>query len=313
MNVKIVSHFMPWEIDHALLVFDKLKQSSYFISPEDTLYLDTALNLSSKFIDWENSKLPKEYFIEKYKMLDDLIKSKFIHKSFIYEGDGGYGAADLLKSMSESHIDYYIPICPDVNFQEHLLYYLIESAKQINEEYFVLTPQIYKCWDSTWDILVNDTFMNVNYEDCINEDIHNIRHKCLSLNPPSIKVLPQFKYAGWFDLYNKNFVEKLAPILPEWEGYLPWDLYSSLICKISKKHGVSVNQYYLENQVIWFQDTGCWSNKEEYGGDGKMKKLIQNLLSIKTVGREQRKLIDDNLALYMQKWVNYAKEQNILK
>jgi hypothetical protein len=309
MNIKIVSHFMPWEIDHALLIFDKLKQSSYFISQEDTLYLDTALNLSSEFVDWEQSKLPKEYFIKKYKMLDNLIKSKFIHKSFIYEGDEKYGCINLLKNAVESHIDYYIHICPDVNFQEHLLYYLVESAKQIKDEYFVLTPQIYKCWDSSWDILVNSIFMDIKCENYLNEDIHEIRHKCLSLDPPSVKHISQFKYAGWFDLYSKNFIEKLVPIPSDWEGYLPWDLYSSIICNISKNNGVNVNQYCLENQIIWFQDAGCWNND---GKDGEMKQLIQNLLSIKTIGREQREKIDNNLNKYIQAWIIYANKQNII-
>jgi hypothetical protein len=229
MNIKIVSHFMPWEIDHALLVFDKLKQSSYFINSEDTLYLDTALNLSNKFIDWNASKLPKEYFIKKYEVLDELIKTKFIHKPFIYEGDGAYGGINVMKSMIKPNIDYYIHICPDIDFGEHLLFYLIESAKQIKDEYFILTPQIHKCWDSTWDILVNNKFMDIKYDEHLKIDTHDIRHSCLSLDEPAIKSLESFKYAGWCDLYNKSFIEKLVPILPEWEGYLPWDLYSSNI------------------------------------------------------------------------------------
>lgn len=303
---------MPWEIDYALLVFDKLKQSSYFINKEDTLYLDTVLNLSDKFIDWKQSKLPKEYFIEKYKILDDLIKNKFIHKSFIYEGDKGYGWANLYKTMIDSQIDYYIPICPDINFQEHLLYYLIESAKQIKDEYFIITPQIFKCWDSSWDVLVNEKFQNIPYEKCIDIDIHEIRYQCLDLDNSNIKPINQFKFAGWFELFNKNFIEKLAPILPEWEGYIPWDLYSMNVCEIAKQHKVNIQQYILENQVVWFEDTGCWANEEEYGGDGKMKKTIQNFLSIKTIGKEQRKLVDDNLSLYIEKWFEYAKNNKII-
>ena len=51
MNVKIKMHFMPWEIDHALLIVNKLKQSIYHIDPQDTIYIDTALNLSSGIIN----------------------------------------------------------------------------------------------------------------------------------------------------------------------------------------------------------------------------------------------------------------------
>ena len=51
MNIKIHLHIMPWEIDHALLVVDKLKKSIYHIDPQDTIYIDTALNLSSGVIN----------------------------------------------------------------------------------------------------------------------------------------------------------------------------------------------------------------------------------------------------------------------
>ncbi len=58
---------MPWEIDYALLMFEKLKRSSYFLSKDDTVYISAALNLTDYAIDWNESKLPKEYFVEKFK------------------------------------------------------------------------------------------------------------------------------------------------------------------------------------------------------------------------------------------------------
>jgi hypothetical protein len=58
MNIKIICHIMPWEIDHALLVVDKLKKSIYHIDSQDKIYIDTALNLSSKITNWEKSSLP---------------------------------------------------------------------------------------------------------------------------------------------------------------------------------------------------------------------------------------------------------------
>ena len=69
MNIKIHFHIMPWEIDHALLIVNKLKQSIYHIDPQDTIYIDTALNLSSGIINWKNASIPQEYLINKYKVL----------------------------------------------------------------------------------------------------------------------------------------------------------------------------------------------------------------------------------------------------
>ena len=304
---------MPWDIDCALMIFDKLKQSSYFIDSDDKIYIDSFLNLSHDIIDWDNSTFPKEYFIKKYQVLDDLIKDVFIHKSFIYDKEGIYGHLDSQKTIIEPHIDYYIGLCPDVDFQEHLLYYLIESAKQIKNEYFVLTPQIFKSWDSSWDILVNSKFQHISYNQCYNVDIHKIRHDCLELDTPILKKSPVFKFAGWLDLYNKNLYEKLIPTLDEWKGYGPWDLYAMNVCGIAKSKGVDVEQYILENQVIWFKDVGCWQNKEEHAGHGKIRLIYKDFLSIKIGRQEQRSYIDINLIQYLNQWVEYAKNNNIIK
>jgi hypothetical protein len=85
---------MPWEIDYALLTFMQLKKSLYYLDDSDTLYLDSALNLSSYLIDWDKSELKKEYFIDKYNSLSSMLEG-IVHKPFIYEGDELYGHLDL--------------------------------------------------------------------------------------------------------------------------------------------------------------------------------------------------------------------------
>ena len=70
-----------------------------------------------------------------------------------------------------------------------------------------------------------------------------------------------------------KIIEKLVPVLEEWNGYGPWDLYSMNICQIAKHQGVDVQQHILENQIVWFSDTGCLRNFDEYGGDGQLKTL----------------------------------------
>ena len=69
MNIKIKIHYMPWEVDYALLQFMQLKRASKYLSPDDNVYFYIGLNLSEYIIDWNKSKLPKEYFINKFKAL----------------------------------------------------------------------------------------------------------------------------------------------------------------------------------------------------------------------------------------------------
>ena len=84
---------MPWEVDYALLQFMQLKKASQHLN--DDIYFHIGLNLSSHIINWDESKLPKEYFINKFnanlKMLD---WAKDVNVT-IYEGGELWGHLDL--------------------------------------------------------------------------------------------------------------------------------------------------------------------------------------------------------------------------
>lgn len=314
MNIKIITHFMPWEIDHALLLADKLKKSLYYIENTDHIYIDMVLNLSSSIIDWDSSILKKDFFIEKYNVIIEMLKTKTTIRSKIYDGDAVYGHLDLQKEAIESHIDAYIYICPDISFHEHLLFYLVAAAKTITDDYYLITPQIFKCWDNSWDELVHPAFLNtIPTSKCIDIDIHEIEHKFVNLTAePAIRKLNNFKFAGWFDLYNKNFIEKFVPILDEWHGYGPWDLYSLHVCQYAKDNGVNVCEYLLENQLIWFYDTGVLKNDIEYGGYGKLKTSYKKFIKTKIDANKQRAEIEKNIGEYLTRWVSYAKQNKIL-
>ena len=85
MNYKISCHLMPWELDYALLSFTQLKKSKYYLDfDKDKIYIDVTLNLSSYIINWEKSKIPKEFFISKFEAIQPLLKDYICHfKIFI--------------------------------------------------------------------------------------------------------------------------------------------------------------------------------------------------------------------------------------
>ena len=130
---------MPWEIDYALQSFTQFKKSKYYLKEGDTVKIDSFLNLSSYLIDWDKSKLPKEFFIQKYKDLSNLLID-YDHTPFIYEGDELFGILDKQRMAYSSDVDYYIELCPDMYFSETLLTSLISAAKAIPNKYFVITP-----------------------------------------------------------------------------------------------------------------------------------------------------------------------------
>jgi hypothetical protein len=255
MNIKIIYHIMPWEIDYALLTFTQLKKSKYYLSKDDNISIETVLNLSSYIIDWEKSKLPKEFFIEKYNQISNLLID-YNHIKRIYDGDKLYGHLNLQKECISSEIDYYITICPDMYFSEYSLSYMIEGAKTIKNKHFVITPQISKLWDNTWDILVNPLYNDKLYENWFETDIFDIIYNDSLDSSIILTPINQSKYAGWFDLYSKEFYENLVPVWDEWEGYGSWDWYTLLVTEKYKQFGGDFQQYLLEGKTIFEYSIG---------------------------------------------------------
>ena len=52
----------------------------------------------------------------------------------------------------------------DLIFPEIILYYLYESINQIEEEYYLITPQIFQLWDVSWDIISHPSYRNIPRE-----------------------------------------------------------------------------------------------------------------------------------------------------
>ena len=283
---------MPWEVDYALLQFIQLKKASQHLLNDD-IYFHIGLNLSSHIVDWNKSKLPKEFFINKFnatlKMLD---WAKEVNVT-IYEGDELWGHLDLEKTQIDPKIDYYMSICPDMWFHEHTLFYIIEAAKQIKDKYFIVTPEIHKLWDWTWDELVNENYQNIPYSDWNKSDIFEIQSRVLD-GEPYLQQTSRFKYAGWFDLYSKDFLE-LIPVPGDWKGYGPWDYYSMLISEIAIKKGMNIKEYVLKNQIIFEYHP----NKED---KSNFADYYKDLLSLNKI-ENQRQVVESKFPYYIEQWI----------
>lgn len=275
MNIKITYHIMPWEIDYTLLTFTQLKKSKYYLPENVNITIDSVLNLSSHIIDWDKSELPKKFFIEKYNQLLPLLKD-YNHNHKIYEGDQIYGHLDLQRESISSESDYYISICPDIYFNEFTLFYLIQSLKHIKDEYFVLTPQIPKMWDSSWDVLTNKKYIDHPHQLWDSIDIFDVASD--SHDVPFITNLENhFKWAGWFDVYSKSFFEKLVPIEQEWNGYGAWDYYGIQTVYAFKQLGGNFKQYILNNQIIFEYSVGPLKTNDINGFSNYYKKFIKTI------------------------------------
>jgi len=300
MNIIIPYHIMPWEIDYALLTFTQLKKSKYFLLPDVNIKIKSGLNLSSALIDWNKSKLPKEYFIAKYETLSILLQD-YQHESFIYDGNEIWGHLDLQRDAIEESADYYVGLCPDMYFSEHLLSYLTLALREIKTKYFVLTPQICRMWDNSWEVLTHPNFaVGPHYGWEKTTDIFDVDyHLHTSSDTIGLTEINQIKWAGWFDVYSKAFYEDLCRIPDEWKGYGAYDWYSMVISAHASKLGMDFTQYRLDGQIVFEYGVGPLRTDDVNGFSNYYKNLI-----VRRDVSEQREEFNKNLNTFIDKKIN---------
>jgi hypothetical protein len=299
---------MPWEIDYALLTFTQLKKSKYYLPDDVNITIDSVLNLSSHTIDWNKSKLPKEFFIEKYNQISILLED-YNHNPKVYLGDKLYGHLDHHKKIISPEVDYYITICPDISFSEYVLTYLIESAKQIKNKYFLITPQISKVGDSDWDEITNPKYIDIPYDNYDKVDVFDIDYNRKNSNEEiSLYPMRKPKFAGWFDLYSKSFYEELCPVQEEWTGYGPWDLYSLIILNNIKQYDVDFQQYLLKGETIWMYPSGPLIK----GNLDGFCKYYKDFLYLHKHKNNQRQEFESKLPEYLNKAFTQLIDKGIL-
>ena len=310
-TVKIVCHLMPWELDHALLAFIKFRKSFEKIPKDIHVKLSCVLNVSDFLIDWNTSKLPKEFFVQKFKELKSIVDCFDVERYDVVDyTDKIYGHLDLQRDSSTDDVDGYIYFCPDRNFDDTALAYLCIAAKQVEEKYCIISTEIYKAWDSTWDVITNSKYMNVPYGNWDKECPFKLEVENES-NDVSLEKIDQFKFAGWFEYYSRDFVNVLTKIPDEWNGYGPWDYYAMLISyqvmrEIPK---VNVSQYVLRGKINEPLDTIDRPN----GFSGYYRDFIfsGNTQRTQDIKQAQRNKIEPTMGQHVLNRVSEFKSGNI--
>lgn len=244
----IIIHILPHEIDWFEWQSKQLKIGSGYMSSEDKILVDVTLNLN--FINWENSSIPKKFFIEKFNQIKEL----YDWCEVLFEVDDTkkcLGCGDKRKQSIQSSIsDNIIYLDSDIIFKPETLYYLIESSKLINNEYYIISPQIVKLWDKSWDILVNKNYIDLPYSYDIYKQTDSFSIISQYSESPILKPIHQFKFGGgWMNLLSTNLL-KLTSIPDIINPYGPDDTYVMLCSDILKQNGYDIQQYILENIIV---------------------------------------------------------------
>lgn len=247
--IQISIHTLPHEIDQLEQTLIQLKRNSIkFESTHDKFLIDVVLNLN--LVNWNDSLIPKQFFIDKFHNLEILTKTWAQTQFEIDEKNEILGCVSHRRRVfNETKADSIIMLDTDIIFTENLLYYIYYSNEQLKltEENYILTPQIPNMWDNSWDCIVNEKYIGKNSRDYESRDpyLHNN-----TLGEISIKPINNFKFGGgWFTLISTPLAKLIS--IPESLGHYGLeDTYVMICAQYLKQTGVRVNQYVIENEII---------------------------------------------------------------
>jgi hypothetical protein len=269
---RIVQYIQPWEIDDFERQVDQLIKSSYYLDSDCTVILDCTMNLN--IIDWELSNIPKDYFLNKFKCLESRVSNRFVSE---FDTDSKIcGVTDKRRSVQTKSQDYIIWLDSDLYFSVYTLVYLIQASRQLTISNYILSPQIIKYWDSSWDIIVADKYLSMPFNHRDFFDTYSLDYE--ATDNVVVKSNQSIKFGGgWFNLFTDSLIKSI-PIDERIGAYGPDDTYLTYCCMINK-----YPQFILENVVV--SEIGNMYLKD--------KNYIKPLLAVKISDKE--KITDQEL------------------
>jgi hypothetical protein len=234
------------DIDYLERTLVLLKQNSAYLDKEKFhIILDVTLPISNYLTDWDNSILKQDFFINKFNNLK--VYGDWADEVYFNIDDKVKGCVDCcINNVYKYQVDDVIWLDTDIVFNPYTLSTILESSlqvKQIQSKY-IITPEITKLWDYTWDVLVNKQFLNKPYGyEQTNSSISDVMEVPGEM---TIQALNTFKFAGaWFTLYSKELLDYIK-FPQDIEGYSPIDTFIMEFCKLAPE----VTQYKIENLVV---------------------------------------------------------------
>ena len=256
--IEIVIFILPTELDDLSNLLDRLNKGSKFLNQyqKTKIRFNVILGISSEIVDWRNSKISAKQCIESFLSLRDKVKWAKEIKFTPSRTINGCSTARTSSSLSDA--DYYIWLDSDIIFDPLALPHVIHSIdllKVTGITEFVISPEIVRIWDSTWDCLVNQQFLHkpTGYQETHNPylDTKLSGNEELSLEEVSNNTVigqPYMKFAGgWFNVFSKDFFKKI-PLPQEFSHYGWEDTY--LMWAAHLLNDPKVKQYKIKNLIV---------------------------------------------------------------
>lgn len=247
MKTQIVVHLLPQEIDWFEWQSRQFKQGSYYLEEDEKVIIDVTLNLN--LVNWEESKIPKQFFIDKFEQLKSLWD--WAEVLFAVDEEGKcLGCDDKRRdSIRSSTADNILYLDCDLIFKPETLKHMINASKVVNTDYYIISPQIVRLWDDTWDVLVNEKYLsNPPGQGYKEQDPFEV--VALASGEVEVERLRKFKFGGgWFNLLSTKLL-KFTDIPDSFGPYGVDDTFVMMCSSIMTTRGFMVQQYVVKEVMV---------------------------------------------------------------
>ena len=254
--IEIVIFVLPNELSHLGDTINRLYESSRYLTLEQrkNLKLNVVMGVSDEIINWNESKITKEEVTDRFLKMKKLVDwtDNCIFETSIEIN----GCTSMRMKSSKSNSDYYIWLDTDIIFDPFVLPNMLNSVKvaETQTSSFIITPEIVRQWDTTWDCLVNERFIDkeIGYQSKNNPytDTFIKEGTKISLIEVRNNIIgqPYMKFAGgWFVLISSKFLEKI----PFPNGFTHYGLEDTyLMWGAQVLQDPKIIQYKLKNVIV---------------------------------------------------------------
>ena len=254
MKYHISIHISPYEIDNYQTFIHQLRRNLNYV--EDEIIFTPYLNLSKYFYNWEDSTLSPFYFVDRFNELNDIVREYCVIDEYVNFDEkilGAFSYKTMFLNKYKDEVDAFIWFDSDMIFPDNTIAMLIASHKSSETKYCIVTPQIHRLWDTTWDILVNKDYINIpashdNYFGFDGYSLYKRDDEDYFLDENKQK----FKFAsGWCNLLSADLFRDLINFTYDLGHYGPDDTFiMNLLDYYKFNKGKDINQYILKNIVV---------------------------------------------------------------
>lgn len=255
MKSHIIIHVLPFEIDRFEHQMFELKKNAAYLTGDDEVVVDATLNVNDLLVDWSKSKIEKQYFIDRFEKVKTI--TNFADEVYfdVDSDNKCLGVDDKRRTAIRNFADKcdnFIYLDNDMFYPNTTLKYMMDCAKAVKNKYYIISPQLPKLWEPSWDVLVNDAYINLQFEDSTCKKYTTDQFDVFTRDYGDIELTPinTFKMGGgWFNLLSSNLLTYTD--IPDSFG--PYGLDDTFVvdaCKIMKNYGYDVQQYAVKNLVV---------------------------------------------------------------